>query len=157
MPHNALVLQYSNVATDSCLCSNSRCLDEKNREYNYTTVGQQGYSVDSGSTGAVELQHWYNSTLHDNYVTTATAVPGYAAVSDSPLGWVLKSKPNDLRPTDVVELQVWYNARAEDHLTASNPQRLAWAKTNGYVYVETIGYAYAQPTTMSMAAMEHDV
>jgi hypothetical protein len=151
------MLQYSNVATDSCLCGNAQCL-EKNDKYNYTEIGPQGYGVDSGSTGAIELHHFYNSSVHDNFVTTATSVPGYDVVpQDSPLAWILKSKPSDLASDAVVELQVWYNARAGDHLTASDPQRLAWAKANGYVLVETVGYAYAKPTTMSMAAMEHDL
>eukprot|EP00045_Choanoeca_perplexa_P010259 m.103166 g.103166 ORF g.103166 m.103166 type:complete len:723 (+) comp15214_c0_seq1:88-2256(+) len=158
LPNHGLVLQYSNVGLDSCLCTNENCLKNKNAEYNYTEVGSQGYGVDAGSTGAVELLHWYNSTRHDNYVTTATSVPGYAAVSnDVPLGWILKSKPSDLAASDVVEMQVWYNSRTEDHMTASDTQRLAWAKTNGYVFVDTVGYAYAKPTSMSMAAMEHDL
>eukprot|EP00730_Choanoeca_flexa_P007091 TRINITY_DN12279_c0_g2_i1.p1 TRINITY_DN12279_c0_g2~~TRINITY_DN12279_c0_g2_i1.p1 ORF type:complete len:217 (+),score=44.53 TRINITY_DN12279_c0_g2_i1:96-746(+) len=158
LAHHALVFQYSNVAHDSLLCDNVYCEHNKNAEYNYTTMETQGYAVDAGTTGAIPLVQYFSKAVHDNYVTTNTTAPqGYGLVKKAMTAYILKSAPADLAPERVVKLQVWYNARLGDHLTAANAERIAWAQANGYEHMADLGYLYAEPTSMSMAAMEHDL
>jgi len=131
---------FSQQRNDSVLCISQTCMDSNcaTCDGNYVPVRVEGYT--SMTTGTIPLTLWYSSVHEDNFVSTGTTPPDSTYTTTFNDGQVMSNSGTGLLPLDLFQ-----NPTTKHHITVASDAGHQWAKDNGFIFVKTQGYLYANP------------
>ena len=138
-PDNALVQWWNEDRQDNCLCSHASC-NQIQQESGYTFVRIEGYVPSSSEPSTAQLFDFYSSSAQDNLATTNPVMPSSYTPAIFSNGSVYASH---LAKSGTVPLKTFYSKTRQDWLTVASQEGLDYAKANGYVEGDIVGYVYS--------------
>jgi alpha-D-xyloside xylohydrolase len=132
---------FSKERNDSVLCLSSACLAANcpSCDGAYVESRVEGYALQASDvTGTIPLTVFFSPKFSDNFVSSGTNPPDTSYTISLTDGYVFSNNGQGLIPLDL-----FHNTATNHHVTVASAAGHDWAKNNGFVFVSTQGYIFA--------------